>query len=275
VILLLALALLLIGLIALVNGQPWAVLLVVVGVVLLFKIPASKKTREPSRSPVNRPAARSPLRQEPDQPTRSQLPGVVQLDAAPRKAATDERLTPSPRPEASPPPLPEAPAPAPAPVLVLVPQTEIVPPSAHVIVTRTNANPERVELYDPFQSSERRWTSLDDKALVEVYRRERRMAAIAEELRVDQRQVAIRLTRVLFEASGDLDDESQAPLHGRRWSRDEQEAVLVSFDHGATLGRIAGSVGRTPLAVAWRILEHRHEPVPVPTVVQAKWAQLP
>lgn len=270
VLLVLAIALLLIGVIALVNGQPWGVLLVVVGVVLLFKLPASKKTREPSRSASNRRDPRSPLQQAPDRPSRPPLPGVVPPAVGLRQSFTEEASAPSPRPESSPARLLEPAAPAP----VLEHKAEEAPSPARAIVTRTNANPERIELFDPFLSTERRWTASEDKALVDAYRRERRMAAIAEEIRVDQRQVALRVTRLLFDASGDLDDESQAPLHGRRWSRDEQQAVLLSFDRGETLSRIAASVGRTPLAVAWRILEHRPERVPVPAAAEAKWAQL-
>jgi RNA polymerase primary sigma factor len=103
----------------------------------------------------------------------------------------------------------------------------------------------------------------DDLELVDCYRQGLSIAAIADSLNRDERAVAIRLTELLLGGAGDLDDESIAPRHGIYYSPDERARILVAYGRDSSIYKIAADVGRTPLAIAWQLLESPKRPVAV------------
>lgn len=102
-----------------------------------------------------------------------------------------------------------------------------------------------------------------DLDLVDRYRQGLSIAAIASALDFDERVVAIRLTEILLDGSGDLDDESTAPRNGIPYTPDERERLLMAFGRNQPFQRIAKDLGRTPLAIAWQLLDSPKRPVMV------------
>jgi RNA polymerase sigma factor (sigma-70 family) len=102
-----------------------------------------------------------------------------------------------------------------------------------------------------------------DLDLVDQYRQGLSITAIASALDVDERVVAIRLTEILLDGSGDLDDESTAPRNGIPYTPGERERLLVAFGRNQPFQRIAKDLGRTPLAIAWQLLDSPKRPVMV------------
>ncbi|TFD05531.1 sigma-70 family RNA polymerase sigma factor [Cryobacterium sp. TMT1-66-1] len=105
--------------------------------------------------------------------------------------------------------------------------------------------------------------SAGDKDFIDLYRQGLSIPAIAHDLGVDDRVVAIRLTRVLLDGTGDLDDETTAPRHGIPYTPDERTRILLSYGQGHSFMRIAGDLGRTPLAIAWQLFDSPKRPVHV------------
>ena len=102
-----------------------------------------------------------------------------------------------------------------------------------------------------------------DLDLVARYRQGLSIAAIANAVDEDERAVAIRMTELLLGGTGDLDDESTAPRHGIPYTPGERERLLVAFSRNQTFQRIAIDLGRTPLAIAWQLLDSPKRPVTV------------
>ena len=105
--------------------------------------------------------------------------------------------------------------------------------------------------------------SVDDIDFVDLYRQGLSITAIASELAVDDRAVAIRLTVRLLDGAGDLDDETTAPRHGIPYTPDERTRILLSYGRGQSFTRIAADLGRTPLAIAWQLLDSPKRPIQV------------
>ena len=112
----------------------------------------------------------------------------------------------------------------------------------------------------PGEPARRRYVDLD---LIDRYRQGLSIAAIANTVDADERVVAIRLTELLLGGTGDLDDESTAPRHGIPYTPGERERLLVAFSRNQTFQRIAMDLGRTPLAIAWQLLDSPKRPVMV------------
>lgn len=260
-----------IGTVAAANGQEWCIPTLVGGIALLFLAAILKSIRPRHR----RQQGQTPEISCPTPDSGRRLQQALASGSPATAPVAPPQLVRTPKPEVA---TPTGDSPLPTPAAPRTPPrvSPSVNPSTAVpqIITRTSANASGAPLLDPYRLSERVWSADEDAQLTESYRRHRKMAAVAEELRVDQRQVAIRLTRLLFEQEGDIDDETKAPMHGRRWSKDEQHAVFRAYGAGESLTRVASSVGRTPLAVGWRLLESLSGPVPTPAAV-ARRAGLP
>lgn len=89
--------------------------------------------------------------------------------------------------------------------------------------------------------------------MLDLYEDGNNVASIAETLRIDQRQIAIRLLRLLFNPEGDIDDEANASRFGKKYLKSETTAMLFVFHQGASIRQIAEEVDRTQLGVAWKL----------------------
>lgn len=164
--------------------------------------------------------------------------------------------------------------PANAPAVVVVKSPEPVRPQASLpraadpepsanpkieakIHTRTGTNPSKMKLVDPHAESERVWSEEETARAVALYRSGKAMVPIALAMKIDQRQVTIRLIRVLFSFDGELEDLKAAPRHGKKYSDEEVSKMRSYFDAGVPIKDIAMAVERTVLGVGWRMLEHR------------------
>ncbi|MET3946820.1 hypothetical protein ABIB49_001519 [Arthrobacter sp. UYCu512] len=121
------------------------------------------------------------------------------------------------------------------------------------IITRTSTAHPRQPLEDPFLNTERVWAREELIRMLDLYENRQGVAAIAQAMRIDQRQVAIRLLRILFQPAGDIDDATAAPRYGKNYSKSETEELLNLFHKGASIVQIAGKVSRTPLGAAWKL----------------------
>ncbi|WP_232333690.1 sigma-70 family RNA polymerase sigma factor [Agromyces laixinhei] len=100
--------------------------------------------------------------------------------------------------------------------------------------------------------------------LVDLYRRGSAIGSIAAETGMELRDVVARLCRAVFEFDDELDNELLAPRHGLAWEPSERERVFIAYRSGTGIARIAQDHGRTPLAVAWQLLDSPRRPVVVP-----------
>lgn len=131
------------------------------------------------------------------------------------------------------------------------------PESETVIQTRTGQNPAREKLVDPFETSERFWSVSETIRAVELYRSGKPIFQIARAMRIDQKQVAIRLIRELFGFQGEINDLANAPRNGKSYTDDELAIMVSYFEAGSSIQDIAAAVERTVLGVGWRMLD-RH-----------------
>lgn len=131
------------------------------------------------------------------------------------------------------------------------------PESESVIQTRTEQNPSSKILVDPFEKSERVWSVSDSNRAVELYHSGKSFFQIARAMRIDQKQVAIRLIRELFDFQGDVNDLANAPRNGKSYTDDELAKMVSYFEAGSPIQDIAVAVERTVLGVGWRMLDRR------------------
>lgn len=73
--------------------------------------------------------------------------------------------------------------------------------------------------------------------------------------------MAVRLTTMLFDVRGDLDDKSLASRHAIRFEPDERDKMVAMYSSGRTLQEISAEFRRTPLAVSWQLLDSPRRPV--------------
>ncbi len=136
-------------------------------------------------------------------------------------------------------------------------------PSAPAIVTRTATNDSGARLLDPYAGTERRWTRSEQVQLLDHYERGLDIPGIAAEIRIDQKEVAIRLIRLLLSPSGNIEDESGCPRHGKKYAADEVRKIEDLHKGGLRLRSIANEVERTQLGVGWKLLNLHVPSVPV------------
>src|SRR5690606_24355427 len=99
-------------------------------------------------------------------------------------------------------------------------------PAPPKIVTRTTIVTSGASLIDPYETEERECTPAEDRQLISLYGRKGNPTTIATAMRIDQKQVAIRLARVLFnEPDADLEDETGAMQHHKRYTKHELQEL--------------------------------------------------
>lgn len=128
------------------------------------------------------------------------------------------------------------------------PLEQIDPPK---VITRTSssAGGDTQETW----TGERTWSRDEIDALIELYSDGNTLDSIALSMRLDKKDVVYKLTRLNFGDSTDLEDVSEAPNHGKSWSKQNSEKLLEMNSAGITLSGMAKTFGRTKLAIGWRL----------------------
>ena len=123
------------------------------------------------------------------------------------------------------------------------------------IVTRTGPST-AAGLEDSFaKDGERAFSRAEDTQLIGHYIAGQTIAGIAVAMQLDTKQVASRLIRLLFSATGRLDTDDDAPRARKKYADWEVERMREAYAAGVQLERIAVELGRSPLGVGWRMLD--------------------
>ena len=248
--------------------DPLVIVLVLIGLLLGFflgRIGSRRRAKAPQHSD-SRPTS-TPPRQVDNVSGHGTRAGSSAQDSTPKPAVAE---TPQPAPTL-PDPVPVSPTQEPAavqgrPELARppMPVPEIADPSPSAspeiearIHTRTGTNPSKVKLIDPHAESERIWSEAETARAAALYRSGKSLVLIALTMKIDQRQVAIHLIRVLFVFDGDLEDMKVASRHGMKYSDEEISKMQSYSDAGLAIQDIALAVERTVLGVGWRMLDRR------------------
>jgi hypothetical protein len=135
----------------------------------------------------------------------------------------------------------------------LIPRAKLI--ETPKIVTRTSrvAGGQTQETW----RGERTWSPFEIDELLGFYLDGELLDSIAIKLRIDKKDVIYKLTRLNFGDTGDLDVTSEAQNDGRAWSDDDSKKLLEMNEAGITLAGMAQILGRTKIAIGWRLAEQR------------------
>ncbi|MFC6233806.1 ATP-binding protein [Leucobacter soli] len=105
----------------------------------------------------------------------------------------------------------------------------------------------------------------DDLAAFEAYCDGAGIGEIAAELGRDKSSVARSLALAVFGSKAVDDDASLAPFHGLPYTPDERDRIIAAYRSSGSdsVVGIARDNGRTPLAIAWLLLDSPKRPVAV------------
>jgi hypothetical protein len=143
----------------------------------------------------------------------------------------------------------------PDPAVVTPVQSTPVPKHPPVIITRTSTNAGGYT--QETWKGERTWSPLEVDELLNLYSEGDLLESIAIKLRIDKKDVVYKLTRLNFEDSGDLEDISEAPNDGKPWSEVHSKKLIEMNIAGISLSGMAKILGRTKLAIGWRLADQR------------------
>lgn len=130
------------------------------------------------------------------------------------------------------------------------------------IATRTSSAVLGIELSDPYARKEKRWTREEQLELLDLYGQGKKVMEIAQAVQVDQKQVAIKLVRLLLSPSGDIENADGCLRHGKQYTKDELRVMGDLQGSGMRLRTIANEVQRTQLGVGWRLLDMHVPQIP-------------
>ncbi len=135
------------------------------------------------------------------------------------------------------------------------PLPRVKPNETPKIITRTSqvAGGQTQETW----KGERTWSPFEVDELLGFYHDGELLDSIAIKLRIDKKDVIYKLTRINFGDTGDLDVTSEAPNDGRAWTDEHSNKLLEMNEVGITLSGMASILGRTKLAIGWRLAERR------------------
>jgi hypothetical protein len=136
------------------------------------------------------------------------------------------------------------------------------------IVTRTSSGFAGTELADPYAGKEKRWRRIEQLELLDLYAQGKTVINMAYVLGVDQKQVAIKLMRLLLSPSGDIENADGCSRHGMKYTKEELRTMADLQGSELRLRTIANEVQRTQLGVGWKLLD-LHVPK-VPTTLRGK-----
>lgn len=178
---------------------------------------------------------------------------AVAVSAQPTGTAP-AKLRPAAARQPQPPPRPDlAPRPSVSVSTVRTPQA---------IVTRTGTNSTSKPLVDPYTAGERAWSAYEDQRLLDLYWSGSRIREMAADLVVDQKQVAVRLIRMLLAPEGQIDNDD-AMMHARtRYAESEVAELVRALGAGVPVSQLALRVGRSQLGVGWKLLDLGVVPAP-------------
>ena len=122
-----------------------------------------------------------------------------------------------------------------------------------VVKTRTRYLPEGVRAVDDWiEKSD--WVESEDRTLKQLINSGKSVAQIAEQMRLDQKDVAYRATRLYFDSWGDLDEIELAPNNQTNWLQADRSRVFEMHSQKRSLGDMAKAVGRTKIAIGWMLI---------------------
>lgn len=107
--------------------------------------------------------------------------------------------------------------------------------------------------------------SPEDLEAFELYCTGSGITEIARNLARSEASIATSLTLSLFSADATIHDPDLAYRHGLPYSPDERERILTSYraGRGNSVIEIAHAQGRTPLSIAWHLLDSPRRPVQI------------
>lgn len=142
------------------------------------------------------------------------------------------------------------------------PKAEPAPVSDPAFIrTRTGVNDTGRRLVDRYQGAERAFTMTEDSQILTSYEAGFSLFNIAEEFGIDQRQIVIRLTRLLLDPKDAINDEDAATSNRARYLAGEKDQIEQEYLDGVTVDEIAARHGRTVLAIGWLLLERPGRPL--------------
>jgi len=101
--------------------------------------------------------------------------------------------------------------------------------------------------------SERNWSGADLGELVLAHEKGLSCSEIAFKLNADVKDVVYGIARHVFNCEGDLEDLEAAPNHGKKWLTRDDETMKHLLEQGVGVSEVAFRLGRTPLAIIWRL----------------------
>ena len=173
-------------------------------------------------------------------------------------------------------PAPSPQPPVATPVRARKPSKIVPEPTQHktpAVVTRTTTV--KTSGVGEFDEYDKAWSAEEDHNLLSTYCAERSISISAVRLKVDQRQVAIRLVTLLMDPAGEIDDGSAASF-GKAYGAQDTKEIVESWRSGRRLPAIARNFNRSQLGIGWKLLDHPEHPVQltpamIPAIVKATW----
>lgn len=126
-------------------------------------------------------------------------------------------------------------------------------PESHAIQIVTRTTKQDGKTLDSW-SSEREWTQRELETLLDAYREGRNLSFIAVQLGADAKDVVYAVARHAFNCKGDLEDLTAAPNHGKKWLTEDAKRMKLLLEEGVEVSDVAFRLGRTQLAIIWRLL---------------------
>ena len=104
--------------------------------------------------------------------------------------------------------------------------------------------------------AERSWSAPDTLNLIDLYLQGKNVGQIAVTLLIDSKDVACKLTRISFNETQELEEFEHATRDGTRWSEADHKKLMEMHLAGISLTGMAKILGRTKLAIGWRLADH-------------------
>jgi hypothetical protein len=120
------------------------------------------------------------------------------------------------------------------------------------IVTRTTPTSPGVTAEDNWHEKTD-WLESEETQLKSMLNAGRTIAQIAVAMKLDQKDIAYRATRLYFDEWGELDDIPNAPNNQTTWSINDTEKLFSMHKSGGSLDSMASSLGRTKIAIGWKL----------------------
>lgn len=128
--------------------------------------------------------------------------------------------------------------------------------SQPIIVTRTSTLAPGMRALDNW-SEKSDWLAAEDAVLKSQINNGQSVASIAIAMGIDQKDVAYRATRLYFHEWSDLDDKANAPFDGTTWTKSQKMQFDELVAARKPLGDITKRLGRTKIAIGWRMIDTR------------------